>query len=79
MVVGWGLTAGIVLTTVALCYPDYGSTYQCWLDMEKTGLVVAQLTPMIILVILIFTMIEAAGNADYKTLEVNNSKPSFEA
>ena len=70
MALGWGFSAGIVLITVAVCYEDYGSSYQCWLDVGNLGVTVAQIGPMVILVIMIFAMIEAAGNADYKALQV---------
>lgn len=69
--VGWGFSAGIVLITIATSYEKYGSSYQCWLDIGNIDLTIAQIAPMIILVIMIFAVIEAAGNADYyKTLEV---------
>ena len=71
MMVGWGISAGILFTTIALQYDNYGATYQCWLDLQHFDLAVAQLIPLIVLIILIFTMIEAAGNADYKSLNVN--------
>jgi hypothetical protein len=36
--------------------------------MDHSALVMAQIIPMVILVILIFTMIEAAGASEYRTL-----------
>ena len=65
--VGWGAPLGCVLVAIALHYDEYGGKYHCWLQMD-TGLTMAQFVPIIILVILIFTMIEAAGAAEYRRL-----------
>ena len=49
VLLGWGLAVGVVLPAVAFHWDDYGGEYHCWLRMD-TGLLMAQLVPIIILV-----------------------------
>ena len=65
--IGWGMAIGVVLISIAFHWNDYGGEYHCWLRMD-TGLMMAQFIPLVVLVILILTMIEAAGSADYLRL-----------
>ncbi|KAK4300095.1 hypothetical protein Pmani_027686 [Petrolisthes manimaculis] len=66
--VGWALAAVFVLFCIAFEFMYYGGEYHCWLQMN-TPLLYGQLIPIIGLVILTFTLIEAAGAADYKQLK----------
>jgi hypothetical protein len=63
--VGWGFSLAITCIVVGLNYDDYGGEYHCWLQVN-TSLMFGQMIPIIVLVILTFTMIEAAGVADYR-------------
>jgi cytochrome bd-type quinol oxidase subunit 1 len=65
VIIGWGIPLGIVLISMGLFLDEYGGKYHCWLQMDK-DLMMAQIIPMVVLVILIFTMIEAAGAAEYR-------------
>jgi len=60
----------MVVMNVAFNYSQYGSSYQCWLDLDNMATVVAQYAPILIIIILIFAVIEAAGSADFQRLEV---------
>lgn len=63
IVVGWGIPAFIILFNMCFEYDNYGSTYHCWLQMDK-GIMYGQYAPIIVLVVTSFTIIEAAGAAD---------------
>ena len=65
--IGWGMALALVLFAMAFHLNDYGGEYHCWLQMNKP-LIYAQLVPIVILVILTFTLIEAAGNANFRRL-----------
>ena len=65
--IGWGVSLGVVLVSMGFHFNDYGGEYHCWLRMD-TDLLMAQIIPIVILVILTFTMIEAAGAAEYRRL-----------
>lgn len=67
VLVGWGVSVGVILTSIAFHYYDYGGEYHCWLQWN-TDLAFAQLVPIAVLVVLTFTLIEAAGSADYRRL-----------
>ncbi|CAG0923099.1 unnamed protein product [Notodromas monacha] len=64
MLVGWGLSAFVVLMTMCFCFDLYGGVYLCWMDMGRSGIILGQFVPNVALVILTFILIEAAGNAD---------------
>ncbi|KAG7154006.1 adhesion G-protein coupled receptor D1-like [Homarus americanus] len=66
--VGWGIAAIIILFCMCFEYENYGGSYHCWLQMD-TALMYGQLLPIVSLVILTFTLIEAAGAAEYKPLK----------
>ncbi|KAK3861111.1 hypothetical protein Pcinc_032891 [Petrolisthes cinctipes] len=68
ILMGWGVSAIVVIFCMCFEYHDYGAPYHCWLQMN-TPLLYGQLIPIIGLVILTFTLIEAAGAADYKQLK----------
>ena len=68
--IGWGLSAFIVLVTMCFEYDNYGGVYHCWLQMDKP-LCVGQYIPIIAIMIVTFTLIEAAGAADYAPLKGN--------
>ncbi|TRY76932.1 hypothetical protein TCAL_10625 [Tigriopus californicus] len=65
--IGWGVALGVILLSLGFHVGDYGGEYHCWLRMN-TGLMMTQIIPIVILVILTFTMIEAAGAAEYRRL-----------
>jgi len=67
VIIGWGVPLGIILISMGLFLDQYGGKYHCWLQMDK-DLMMAQIIPIVVLVILIFTMIEAAGAAEYRRL-----------
>ncbi|KAF0301074.1 Adhesion G-protein coupled receptor D1 [Amphibalanus amphitrite] len=72
--IGWGLSAFIVLVTMSFEYDNYGGVYHCWLQMDKP-LCTGQYIPIIAIMIITFTLIEAAGAADYAPLkEVDKSQ-----
>ena len=64
---GWGLSIAIILLVCSMQYENYGGDYHCWLKVN-TPLMFAQMIPTVTLVILTFTVIEAAGAADYRKL-----------
>lgn len=49
VLVGWGISLGVVLLAMAFHFNDYGGEYHCWIQMN-TGLVMAQFIPICILV-----------------------------
>ncbi|XP_068212022.1 adhesion G-protein coupled receptor D1-like [Palaemon carinicauda] len=65
---GWGMALFIVLCSMCFEYNNYGSVYHCWLQMD-TPLVYGQFIPVIAIMIITFTLIEAAGAANYKVLK----------
>ena len=65
VLVGWGFPLAITLLNVAIMYKNYGGSYHCWLQVN-TNLMFGQMIPIVVIVILTFTMIEAAGAADYR-------------
>jgi len=65
--IGWGVGVGITLIVVSLEYKNYGGEYHCWLAMDTT-LMVGQFVPIVIMVVLTLTLIEAAGAAEYRKL-----------
>ncbi|KAG8201660.1 hypothetical protein JTE90_012726 [Oedothorax gibbosus] len=69
MLVGWGVSVLIVVVGVCFFLEFYGSKYHCWLQMDKP-LVYLVLGPVVVICILNFIMLEAAGNADYKPLKI---------
>lgn len=64
---GWGVGVGITLLVVSFRYADYGGVYHCWLQMD-TPLLFCQYIPILIMVVLTLTLIEAAGAAEYRKL-----------
>ena len=64
---GWLLSVAVILIVAAIQYENYGGDYHCWLRID-TPLSFGQIVPTVILVILIFTVLEAAGAADYRKL-----------
>ena len=64
---GWTLSIAIILIVAALQFEHYGGDYHCWLRVD-TALTFGQIVPTVILVIFIFTVLEAAGAADYRKL-----------
>ncbi|KAF2363623.1 GPCR family 2 secretin-like [Trinorchestia longiramus] len=73
MGIGWGISLVIVGISVAFEWDNYGASYHCWLQMD-TGLLIAQQLPIIVLMIMTFTLIEAAGAAEYKPLKGMDQK-----
>ncbi|XP_042860260.1 adhesion G-protein coupled receptor D1-like [Penaeus japonicus] len=67
-VLGWGLAAFIIMFCMCFEYDNYGGEYHCWLRMD-TPLLYGQYIPVVGSVIMTFTLIEAAGAADYKPLK----------
>ena len=63
---------------IGLCYKDYGGSYHCWLQADKS-IVFGQLVPIAILASLTFTLIEAAGAADYRRLPGMDQQQLFSA
>ncbi|CAL4061987.1 unnamed protein product, partial [Meganyctiphanes norvegica] len=76
--VGWGLSSFIILFCMCFEYDNYGGKYHCWLQMD-TPLVYGQFIPVIVLVIITFTLIEAAGAAEYKPLKGMDQKQLLSA
>ncbi|KAF2363264.1 GPCR family 2 secretin-like [Trinorchestia longiramus] len=68
VLVGWGVPTLIVLITMCFEYDNYGAEYHCWLQMDK-GVNWAQQVPIFALMIIMLSLTEAAGLAEYKTLE----------
>ncbi|XP_071515240.1 putative adhesion G protein-coupled receptor E4P [Panulirus ornatus] len=66
--VGWGMAAFIILFCTCFEFDNYGGEYHCWLQMN-TPLVYGQLIPIVSLVVITFTLIEAAGANEYKPLK----------
>ncbi|ROT62788.1 hypothetical protein C7M84_019347 [Penaeus vannamei] len=66
--IGWGLAAFIIMFCMCFEYDNYGGEYHCWLRMD-TPLLYGQFIPVVGFVIMTFTLIEAAGAADYKPLK----------
>ncbi|KAK7081539.1 hypothetical protein SK128_018351 [Halocaridina rubra] len=66
--IGWGVSAFVILCCMCFEFENYGGKYHCWLQMD-TPLVYGQFVPVIIIIILTFTLIEAAGAADFKPLK----------
>ena len=60
------------------CFSDYGGSYQCWLQAD-TPLLFGQLVPIVILASLTFTLIEAAGAADFRRLPGMDQQQLFSA
>ncbi|XP_076034804.1 putative adhesion G protein-coupled receptor E4P [Oratosquilla oratoria] len=73
VLVGWGCSCIIILFCMCFEYENYGGEYHCWLQMDKP-LFYGQMIPVITLVILTFTLIEAAGAAEYKPLKGMDQK-----
>ncbi|XP_064091051.1 adhesion G-protein coupled receptor D1-like [Macrobrachium nipponense] len=67
VLVGWGMAAFVVLVCMAFQLDNYGGDYHCWLRMD-TPLVYGHFIPIIIIIILTFALIEAAGAVSYKPL-----------
>ncbi len=65
VLVGWGFPLAIVLCMAGMQYENYGGGYHCWLQVD-TNLMFGQMIPIVVVVILTFTLIEAAGAADYR-------------
>ena len=57
----------LVAVAVGLSFEDYGGEYHCWLQVDK-NLIFSQLIPIISLLILTLTLIEAAGAANYRRM-----------
>ncbi|XP_068212021.1 adhesion G-protein coupled receptor D1-like [Palaemon carinicauda] len=66
--VGWGVALFVILICIAFQLDNYGGDYHCWLRMD-TPLVYGQFMPIIILIVLTFALIEAAGAVNYKPLK----------
>ncbi|XP_050722164.1 adhesion G-protein coupled receptor D1-like [Eriocheir sinensis] len=66
--VGWGVATIILLFCICFQYENYGGKYHCWLQAD-TPLFYGQIIPIVALVTLTFTLIEAAGSANYKPLK----------
>jgi len=67
ILIGWGFALAIVAITVGLDFEDYGGEYHCWLQVNKP-IVFFVLISTVLLVILTFTAIEAAGAANYRRI-----------
>merc|ERR1712241_579586 len=65
--VGWGSGISITMIVVSLEWKNYGGEYHCWLQMDTT-LMIGQYVPIVIMVVLTLTLIEAAGAAEYRKL-----------
>ena len=64
---GWMLSIAIILIVASLQFENYGGEYHCWLQVD-TPMMFGQIVPTVVLVILIFTVLEAAGAAEYRKL-----------
>ena len=64
---GWVLSVAVILIVTSMQYENYGGDYHCWLQVN-TPLVAGQVVPTVVIVILTFTVLEAAGAADYRKL-----------
>ena len=53
------------------CNAFFAGKYHCWLQMDIQSLVMAWLIPIVILVILTFTVIEASSASEYRDFESN--------
>ena len=67
IVVGWGISIAIVCLVCSFYYEDYGGSYHCWLQVN-TNLMFGQMMPIAALFILTLTLIEAAGENQYRKL-----------
>jgi len=75
---GWGVGIGVVLVVVSLEYKNYGGDYHCWLQLNSS-LMIAQFVPIVILLVLTLTLIEAAGAAEYRNLPGIDAKQQTSA
>ncbi|XP_064091063.1 adhesion G-protein coupled receptor D1-like [Macrobrachium nipponense] len=66
--VGWGMAMFIVLCSMCFEFNNYGGKYHCWLQMD-TPLVYGQYVPVIVIMVITLTLIEAAGAADFKQMK----------
>jgi len=57
------LSIAIILIVASLQFENYGGEYHCWLQVD-TPMMFGQIVPTVVLVILIFTVLEAAGAAE---------------
>ena len=64
---GWMLSIAIILIVASLQFENYGGEYHCWLQVDSP-MMFGQIVPTVVLVILIFTVLEAAGAAEYRKL-----------
>ena len=64
---GWMLSVAIILIVASLQFENYGGEYHCWLQVDSP-MMFGQIVPTVVLVILIFTVLEAAGAAEYRKL-----------
>ena len=65
--VGWGFSVAIVSAACGLTFEDYGGEYHCWLQVN-TNLIFTQLIPIVIIVVLTLTLLEASGVATYRRM-----------
>ena len=64
---GWMLSIAIILIVASLQFENYGGEYHCWLQVDSP-MMFGQIVPTVVLVILIFIVLEAAGAAEYRKL-----------
>ena len=70
--VGWGFSVAIVSAACGLTFEDYGGEYHCWLQVN-TNLIFTQLIPIVIIVVLTLTLLEASGVATYRRMPGEHS------
>ena len=75
---GWVLSAAIILLVVSMQFDNYGGDYHCWLKVNTT-LVFGQMIPTMVIVIVTLTVLEAAGNADYRNLPGMDQEQHYSA
>ncbi|XP_053628486.2 putative adhesion G protein-coupled receptor E4P [Cherax quadricarinatus] len=68
VLVGWGVAAIIVLFCMCFQFSNYGGVYECWLMLD-TPLMYGEMVPIVTLVVMTFTLTEAAGSAEYMPLK----------
>ncbi len=64
VVVGWGTAFVIILSDMCFHYDNFGGEYHCWLRLDS-NLMYGIYIPMIMLVVMTFAVVEAAGSSDY--------------
>lgn len=67
ILLGWGYALANILIVLGLDFDDYGGLYHCWLQVNKPIMFYVVIS-LILLVVMTFTILEAAGAAEYRRL-----------